>query len=260
MILEEIAGSARLRVQREKERISQSQMEELAERAPQPGSFEAALKSEGLSFICEVKKASPSKGVISKEFPYLQIAKDYEDAGAAAISVLTEPEYFLGSDHYLTEIGKTIKLPLLRKDFVVDRYQLYQAKVIGASAVLLICALLDKNTLCEYIKVCHSLYLSALVEAHTDREVDMALETGARIVGVNNRDLNTFKVDIDTCIRLRNRVPEDKIFVAESGIQTPEHIKMLEDAGIDAALVGEALMKSPDRKKALAYLRGESFG
>jgi indole-3-glycerol phosphate synthase len=219
--------------------------------------FEAALRAPDISFICEVKKASPSKGVIAENFPYLEIAADYEAAGAAAISVLTEPEFFMGSSQYLCEIRQRVKLPLLRKDFIVDEYQLYEAKLMGADAALLICALLDGDTLKRYIALCHRLGLSALVEAHDEAEVNAALTAGARIIGVNNRDLKTFEVNFDTCVRLRPLVPREILFVAESGIKTAEDIRMLREIGADAALIGETLMRSADKKAALAKLRGE---
>ena len=218
--------------------------------------FERALKKDGISFICEVKKASPSKGLIAPDFQYLDIAREYEAAGADAISVLTEPEFFLGSDAYLTEIRQSVGIPVLRKDFTVDEYQLYEAKTIGADAVLLICALLDTAVLRRYISICDTLGLSALVEAHTEAEVISALDAGARIVGVNNRDLKTFNVDLNTCIRLRPLVPRDITFVAESGIRNGEDITQLREAGVDAVLIGETLMRSADKKAALAALKG----
>jgi len=219
--------------------------------------FEKSLRSKGISFICEVKKASPSKGIIAQEFPYLKIADDYEKAGAGAISVLTEPEYFKGSDIYLKEISEIVSIPVLRKDFIVDEYQIYESKLLGADAVLLICALLDTDALKKYIKICDELGLSALVEAHTENEVKSAVKAGARVIGVNNRNLKTFQVDIQNCINLRQLVPESIIYVAESGIQTPEDISMLENAGVDAVLIGEALMKSEDKKAMLLRLMGE---
>ena len=218
--------------------------------------FEKALRSEDIAFICEIKKASPSKGVIADEFPYIDIAKDYETAGVAAISVLTEPHFFLGDDRYLCEIAGAVKVPLLRKDFVVDGYMIYEAKLLGASAVLLISALLDKGALAEYIGTAHSLGLSALVETHTEAEVEMALAAGARVVGVNNRDLKTFEVDFTLSERLRRMVPRDVVFVSESGVRTAEDVDVLRQIGADAALVGETLMRSPDKKAALAELRG----
>lgn len=218
--------------------------------------FEKALKKEGMSYICEVKKASPSKGLIAEDFPYLQIAKDYEKAGASAISVLTEPKWFMGSDEYLKEIAENVSVPVLRKDFTVDSYQIYEAKIIGASAVLLICAILDKETISEWIKICDSLGLSALVEAHTKEEVEMAVSAGARIIGVNNRNLKDFTVDLGTCIALRSLVPEDRIFVGESGIRNSSDINNLRKAKVDAVLIGETLMRSKDKIKALKELNG----
>lgn len=221
--------------------------------------FEKALAKDGISYICEVKKASPSKGIIAEDFPYLQIAKDYEKAGASAISVLTEPQWFKGENAYLQEISKEVKIPLLRKDFTVCEYQIYEAKTIGASAVLLICALLDTETIREWIKVCDSLGLSALVEAHTEEEVNSALEAGARVIGVNNRNLKDFTVDITTCTRLRGLVPHDILFVGESGIKTSEDIDNLRNAGVNGVLIGETLMRNPDKKAALEMLNGSSL-
>jgi indole-3-glycerol phosphate synthase len=215
-----------------------------------------------MAFICEVKKASPSKGLIAKtpqgapDFPYLQIALDYEAAGAAAISVLTEPEYFLGSDEYLREIAAAVNIPVLRKDFVVDEYQIYEAALLGAQAILLICALLETATLREYIKIAHSLGLSALVETHSAGEVQSALDAGARIIGINNRDLQTFNVDLATTGKLRKLIPAGIITVSESGISSPDDIKTLGGYGVDAVLIGETLMRSPDKKARLRVLRG----
>lgn len=218
--------------------------------------FEKALAKDGISYICEVKKASPSKGIIAEDFPYVQIAMDYENAGASAISVLTEPQWFKGENKFLQEISQNVTLPLLRKDFTVCEYQIYEAKVIGASAVLLICALLDTDTIRKWIQLCDSLGLSALVEAHTEVEVKSAINAGARIIGVNNRNLKDFTVDITTCTRLRQLVPKDILFVAESGIKTNEDIKQLRNADVNAVLIGETLMRSTDKKQALQELNG----
>lgn len=219
--------------------------------------FEKALRAEGLSFICELKKASPSQGIIAQDFPYLQIAKEYEAAGAAAISVLTEPYWFHGQDRYLTEINQEVSIPLLRKDFIVDSYQIYESKIIGASAILLICSLLNTDTLKDYLNIAHSLGLSVLVEAHTEEEVRSALAAGARVIGVNNRNLKTFEVDITTSIRLRALVPEDILFISESGIKSPEDVARLKGNKTDAVLIGESLMRSENKKEQLAILRGE---
>ena len=218
--------------------------------------FEKALRSKDIAFICEIKKASPSKGIIAEDFPYLDIAMDYEAAGAAAISVLTEPYYFKGDDRHLRAIADIVSIPLLRKDFIVDSYMIYEAKILGASAVLLICSILDQKTLAEYIGIAHSLGLSALVEAHDEDELKIAVNMGARIVGVNNRNLKTFELDTGISIRLRKLVPSNIIFVSESGISTAKDIDMLRNNGVDAVLVGEKLMRSPDKKKALTALRG----
>ena len=259
MILDALAESARKRVA---EAAKWRSLEEIRRQAlslppkAAPFAFERVLRGKRLSFICEVQKASPSKGVIAPDFPYLAIAQEYERAGASAISVLTEPEYFKGRDSYLTEIRQAVSLPLLRKDFTVHEYQLYEARLMGADAVLLIAALLDTDTLRRYIGICNRLGLSALVEAHDAQEVHSALAAGARVVGVNNRDLRTFEVDLNTCLRLRDRVPVSIPFVAESGIRTPEDIEQLRGAGVNAVLIGETLMRSPDKKAALDTLRG----
>ena len=218
--------------------------------------FEKALRSDDIAFICEVKKASPSKGIISENFSHLDIAREYEAAGAAAISVLTEPYYFKGDDRYLREIADAVSIPLLRKDFTVDSYMIYEAKLLGANAVLLICAILDEKTIAEYIKIADSLGLSALVEAHTEEEVETALNAGARIIGINNRNLKTFEIDMTLSERLRKMVPHDIIFVSESGINSAEDIMKLRQSGADAVLVGESFMRSPDKKAKFVELRG----
>lgn len=257
MILDTLAQAARQRVETEKQIISAREMSQKAESLPKRDfAFEKALKNEDISFICEVKKASPSKGIIAKDFPYAEIARQYEQAGAAAISVLTEPEYFKGDIRYLTEISKKVKTPLLRKDFTIDEYMIDRAHVCGASAVLLICSLLDTDTLKKYIARCDKLGLSALVEAHDENEVKSAIEAGARVIGVNNRNLKTFEVDIKNCLRLRKLVPSECIFVAESGIKTAEDIQNLREAGVNAVLIGETLMRSENKKAMLDSLRG----
>jgi len=263
MILQKVVESTRRRVQAAKSSVPVAELQaRILERQKtgtfntrQDFAFEEALKKEGLSFICEVKKASPSKGVIAPVFPYREIALEYEKAGAQAISVLTEPEHFQGSDIYLKEISEAVSIPVLRKDFILDAYQIYEAKLLGADAVLLICALLDTETLQEYLGICDGLGLSALVEAHSKAEIASALEAGARIIGVNNRNLKTFEVDIRNCLMLRDLVPKEILYVAESGIQTPEEIALLERAGVDAVLLGEVLMRSADKKAMLAYLQ-----
>lgn len=260
MILDEIAEKARVRVAESKKRISPDMMAEKAKqkaKATEPFRFEKALAKDGVSFICEVKKASPSKGVIAEDFDYLAIAKDYEKAGADAISVLTEPDYFLGSIDYLAEIAEHVQTPLLRKDFVVDEYMIDEAKAAGASAVLLICALLDEETLACYHKHCDELGLSALVEAHDEEEIQMAVRAGARIIGVNNRNLKDFTVDIHNGIRLREKVPKEILFVAESGIKTRENIVELEKGCVNAVLIGETFMRSENKEQMLQQLKGE---
>ncbi|MCL2408527.1 MAG: indole-3-glycerol phosphate synthase TrpC [Oscillospiraceae bacterium] len=257
-ILQEIAAHTKRRVEDQKTVLPLPKVKEMvcSLDCTHDFAFEKALQSKDISFICEIKRASPSKGVIALDFRYLDIAKDYEQAGAAAISVLTEPHYFKGDDRYLREIADTVTIPLLRKDFTVDAYMIYEAKLLGASAVLLICAILDKETLAEYLAIAHSLGLSALVETHTEAEVEMALAAGARMIGVNNRNLKTFEVDITLSSRLRKMVPQDILFVSESGVQTAEDVDALRKHGVDAILVGERLMRAPNKKAALTELRG----
>jgi len=257
MILEAIAAYTTVRVKEQRKKKSLLQMQQEAYQCDTETGFpmEEALKKKGLSFICEVKKASPSKGVIAAEFPYLDIAKEYEAVGAAGVSVLTEPKYFQGKNQYLEEISEAVKIPVLRKDFIVDEYQIYESKVMGAAAILLICAILDETTLREYLMMAHGMGLSAIVEAHTEDEVEMALRSGARIIGVNNRNLKTFDVNMETGLRLRDLVPGDKIYISESGIHTPEDILKLDEAGVDAVLVGESFMRSDDKKATMEHLR-----
>ena len=258
-ILNEIAARTKERIAEEKfkfplrELISQ-QNSDLAKHAEEKISFLETLKKPGMSYICEVKKASPSKGLIAPDFPYLDIAKEYEQAGASAISCLTEPFYFQGADRYLQEISQAVNIPVLRKDFTVDEYMLYQAKAFGASAVLLICAILDNSQLKAFGELAQELGLDALVEAHDQWEVDRALNLGAKIVGVNNRNLHDFTVDMGNSIRLRNMAPADTVFVSESGIKTAEDIRILYENKVDAVLIGETLMRSPDKKAALGAL------
>lgn len=258
-ILKRIAADKRIQVAQEKKDVSYERLKETAMtvKSSLPDfSFEKALQKEGISFICEVKKASPSKGVICKDFPYIDIAREYEHAGADCISVLTESKYFLGSDRYLSDIRKAVNLPIIRKDFIVDLFQIYQAKVIGADAVLLICSLLNAEFLEECIGICNKVGISALVEVHSEDEVQTAIKAGARVIGVNNRNLKDFSVDVQNSVRLRQLVPKEMIFVAESGIRTREDIKELEKEGVNAVLVGESLMRSNSKVEKLKELKG----
>ena len=255
-ILDEIAEYARERVEKQKEIKSLDEVKAKALSLPKKDfAFEKALKKDGISFICECKKASPSKGIIAEDFPYLDIALSYEKAGADAISVLTEPKWFLGRDEYLSEIASKVSIPCLRKDFVVDEYMIYEAAVLGASAVLLICSILSVSEIKRYIGICDELGLSALVEAHDEAEVNMAIEAGARIIGVNNRNLKDFSVDTENSKRLRALIPNDILFVSESGVKGPEDIKAIKDMGADAALVGETLMRAADKSQKLKELK-----
>ena len=257
MILDEIAAKTRERIEAEKRRIPLAELRAAAKDLDCNTGFpfKQALTKPGMSFICEVKKASPSKGVIAEHFPYVEIGREYEVAGADAISILTEPFYFQGSDAYLSDIRKEVSIPLLRKDFTVDEYMLYQAKKIGADAVLLICAILSQAQLQEYLEISMELGLSALVEAHDEEEIQMALHAGAGIIGVNNRNLKDFTVDISNSVRLRELVPKDILFVSESGMKTRADIARLEENGTDAVLIGETFMRSSDKAGMLKELR-----
>lgn len=269
-ILDELAEYARERVAIAKKRVPLAEIKQTAmalaaaqEQAQSERSwnehgdlpFAAALRRPSVSFICECKKASPSKGLIAPDFPYLKIAQEYEAAGADAISVLTEPKWFLGSDQYLELIASTVRIPCLRKDFTVDEYQIYEAKCLGASAVLLICSLLHTEDIKYYLQVCERLHLDALVEAHDEDEIAQALEAGAKIIGVNNRNLKDFSVNTENSRKLRALVPSSCLFVAESGVSTAEDVAALKSIGVDAVLVGESLMRASDKKAKLAELK-----
>ena len=256
-ILDQLAAHAKERTAEAKRRLPLEQVRQQALTLPKGDfAFERALQKPCISFICECKKASPSKGLIAPDFPYLQIAKEYEAAGADCISVLTEPKWFLGSDEYLREIAANVSIPCLRKDFTVDAYMIYEAKLLGASAVLLICAILSEEQIREYIGICDTLGLSALVEAHDETEVEIAVRAGARIIGVNNRNLKDFTVNTDNSRRLREMIPNEVLFVSESGVTCAGDVAKLRDIGADAVLIGEALMRAPDKKRKLDELRG----
>lgn len=256
-ILDRIVEKTKIRVEKFK---SENDLEKIKENAfkieGRDFLFEKVLKKEGISFICEIKKASPSKGIIAHNFPYLDIALEYQNIGADAISVLTEPDFFKGSVDYLKEISKIVKIPILRKDFIIDEIMIYEAKLIGASAILLICSILNDETLKKYIKIADTLKLSSLVEAHDEIEIKRAINCGARIIGVNNRDLKTFNVDIKNSLNLRKLVPNDILFVSESGIKTNEQIKELEKNKVNAVLIGETFMKSENKELELKKLKG----
>lgn len=258
-ILEQIAENNQKIYLEKKLEVSLSKIMDMAYAVSGTGfAFENKLKEDGISFICECKKASPSKGVIAQDFPYLDIAKDYEKAGASCISVLTEPKWFMGSLDYLDEIASEVSIPVLRKDFTIDEYMIYEARVHKASAVLLICSVLDSKTLGKYIRLCDELELTALVEAHDKNECDMALGEGARVIGVNNRNLRDFTVDPANCLRLRDYIADKALFVAESGVKTREDVMELERSGVDAVLIGEAMMRAEDKTAFLNALKGIS--
>ena len=258
-ILQTIANKTKERIEKQKALHPLEELKQACAKLPikQDFPFEQALRKEGLSYICECKKASPSKGLIDKNFHYLQIAKEYEKVGARAISVLTEPEFFLGSDQYLQEIAQEVKIPCLRKDFIIDEYMIYQAKLLGAQAILLIVSLLDTQTLKQYLDLATSLGLSCLVETHDEAEIKQAIAVGAKIIGVNNRNLRNFQVNVENTLNLRQAIPKEILMVAESGIQNRSDIALLEKAHIDAVLIGETLMKASDRQAKMAELRGE---
>ena len=257
-ILDKLAAHAAERVEAAKKRLSPEDARCLALELPKGEfEFERALKKDDIAFICECKKASPSKGVIAEDFPYLTIAREYEAAGADCISVLTEPKWFLGSDDYLREIAENVKIPCIRKDFTVDEYMIYEAKLLGAKAVLLICSILSAQQIEEYIAVCDELGLSALVEAHDEAELRTAVACGDRVIGVNNRNLKDFSVDTGNSRRLRELAPSDVRFVSESGVRTAEDIRLLREAGVDAVLIGETLMRAEDKKAKLRELKGQ---
>ena len=258
-ILDRLADHARERVEEAKRRQSLTEIRQRASDMPKGNfAFENALKKPDIAFICECKKASPSKGLIAPEFPYLSIAREYEAAGADAVSVLTEPKWFLGSDKYLKDIAEAVSIPCLRKDFTVDEYMIYEAKLLGASAVLLICSILSEEQIKEYIGICDGLGLSALVEAHDGEEVETALRAGSRMIGVNNRNLKDFSVDTENSRRLRQMIPPEVLFVSESGVDCAEDVSRLRGIGADAVLIGETLMRAADKKAKLRELKGEA--
>ena len=258
-ILDQLADHARERVRLAKRNLPEETVRRYARTLPKGNNaLEEALRKPELSFICECKRASPSKGLIAEDFPYLQIAREYETAGADAISVLTEPKWFLGNDSYLREIAEVVSVPCLRKDFTVDSYMIYEAKLLGASAVLLICSILEQSQLEEYHGICEELGLSALVEAHDEREICMALDAGARIIGVNNRNLKDFSVDTENSRRLRSMIPPEVLFVSESGVRDAGDVARLREIGADAVLVGEVLMRAEDKRRMLRQLKGEA--
>ncbi|SEK95126.1 indole-3-glycerol phosphate synthase [Carnobacterium iners] len=258
MILEELSTYAKVRVAADKKVLSLKDLKIKVNHLPKGDfRFENALKRKSIAIICEVKKASPSKGIISEDFPFVRIAKEFEHSGADCLSVLTEPKWFLGSDEILKEIRSAVTLPILRKDFTIDDYQIYQAKLLGADAILLICSLLDTPVLKHYLAICNQLGLSALVEAHNKDEIISAIAAGARMIGVNNRNLKDFTVDLSNSVNLRNTIPKDILFVAESGILTVNDAINLIKIGADALLIGEAMMKSEDKKAFIDEIKRE---
>ncbi|MFR3185441.1 MAG: indole-3-glycerol phosphate synthase TrpC [Ruminococcus sp.] len=256
-ILEQLADHARERTENAKKTYPLEKLREQALSLPQLNfAFEKAIRKKELSFICECKKASPSRGIIAHNFPYFQIAKEYEAAGADCISVLTEPKWFLGNKEYLHQIASTVSIPCLRKDFTVDEYMIYESRILGASAVLLICSILSERQIGEYIQICDAMGISALVEAHDEQEIAMAVHAGARLIGVNNRNLRDFTVDTENSFRFREMIPRDILFVSESGIRNAQDVEKLRQVGADAVLIGETLMRAENKAAKLTELRG----
>ena len=258
MILDDIVATQKIRIEHEKKEknIKVLKQEVLSLPLNEKFFFEESLKDKDFSFICEIKKASPSKGIIVEDFPYTNIAKEYEQAGATAISVLTEPNFFKGSDKILKDVADIVNIPVLRKDFIIDEYQIYQAKLIGADAILLICAILDEKILNKFLNIAKNLKLSCLVETHNEDEIKMALNSEAKIIGINNRDLKTFRVDIKTSLELQKFIPKNKILISESGIKTVQDIKILKENGFNGVLIGESIMLSKSKKQFLLKLQG----
>lgn len=259
MIVDKIVKATKVRVEKSERLLSLKDLKSRVCKTLSPFAFEEALKGDDVAFICELKKASPSKGIISADFPFMQIAHDYEKAGASALSVLTEPDFFLGRNEYLTEIKEAVKIPVLRKDFIVSDYQIYESRLIGADAILLICSILKTETIREYIAIAESLGMSCLVEAHNEEEVASALDASAKIIGVNNRNLQTFEVDINNSLRLRKLVPPSILFVSESGISCADDIDKLRKNGTNAVLIGETLMRCANKKEQLELLKGSHY-
>ena len=260
-ILETIAAYAKERAARDKEKVPEKEMRERALTLPKGTfRFSRALRKKEMSFICEVKKASPSKGLIDPVFDYKRIAKNYEVAGADCVSCLTEPKWFLGSDVIFGEVRRTIQLPIIRKDFTADDYQIYQAKCMGADAVLLICALMDEKKLTHYLTICDTLGLDALVETHDEEEIKMAVSAGAGVIGANNRNLKDFSVDFSNAVKLRHLIPEEVIYVAESGVSRISDVEALRQAGADAVQMGEVMMRAKGQKAMLKAMKSAAAG
>ncbi len=259
-ILDKILDSTKQRVASKKAKLPLNELKNKLDSmdcARAESSFEKALKTKDFALICEVKKASPSKGIIAHDFNHTQIALDYAQGGANAISCLTEPEFFLGSDEYLSEIRQSVSLPILRKDFIIDEYMIYEAKLIGADAILLITRILSKEQLKDFFTLASELGLDVLVETHTLDDVKKALFCGAKIIGINNRDLQSFEVDLNHSIRLRSELPDDVVCISESGIKSYDDIRLLRENGINGALIGEELMRSQDKQALIRALKGK---
>jgi indole-3-glycerol phosphate synthase len=247
VILDTIVAHKQEEIQRQKNLLPLSALRQTLRNSSSTRDFKAVISTPGqINLIAEVKKASPSKGIIREDFDPITIAQIYQSSGAAAISVLTDERFFQGHLSYLTTIRKTTSIPLLRKDFIIDEYQIYQARAAGADAILLITAILELRTMQTFLNIAHSLHLDCLVEVHTESELKKVLDTDAQIIGINNRDLKTFQTSLDTTARLRRLIPKDKVIVSESGIHSREDVRRLREDDINAILVGESLMRSAD--------------
>lgn len=249
MILDQILLDTKKRVKKLYQRHPLESWKSKADKVPLSNfKFHRTIENNSFSIIAEIKKASPSKGMIDKAFDYKQIAKDYKEAGVNCISVLTEPYHFSGRNEYIQTVKQISELPVLRKDFIIDEIQIYESVLLGADCILLICKALSLKQLTKFLQIAETLQLSALVEAHTLEDVTMALQANAKMIGVNNRDLQTFEVDLQTSLTLRESVPSDVMFVSESGIKTVNDIKRIKTGNINAVLIGETLMRSKDKK------------
>jgi indole-3-glycerol phosphate synthase len=256
-ILDRIVAHKKQEIKKKKQKVNLETLKARVREVEEVRSFKEALsRPDELTLIAEVKKASPSRGVLREDFNPVEIARIYEENGVAAISVLTEERYFLGSMEYLAEIRKAVKIPLLCKDFIFDEYQVYESRAGGADAFLLIAALLSRERIEAFLSLGRGLGMESLVEIHTEEELARVLETSAEIIGINNRDLKTFTVDFSTVLRLRKLIPPGKIVVSESGIQSAQEVELLRQAGINAILVGEVFLKERDIGRKVRELQG----
>lgn len=258
MILDEIVEHKRTEVEEQKQRVSLIDLTDRIKERRKPRDFRQALRRPGISLIAEVKRASPTRGVMLEEMDPAELAGVYMQGGARAISVLTDNRYFKGTLADLTAVHQAVSVPVLRKEFIVDEYQIYEARAAEADAILLIVRILSDQQIKDYLKLSQTLGMATLVETHTAGDIERAMDCGAHIIGINNRDLSTFAVDINVTLELKKYVSGGYVLVSESGIFTREHVRRLEDGGIDAILVGEALVTSRDIDAKLRELLGNA--